>query len=428
MKVTGSKKMEDELRVRGEVISSSINAVAIADLKGNLAYANASFLKMWGYASGEVLGKPAAKFWHTEKKALEIIEALRKKGGWIGELTAVKKDGAHFDVQLSASMAKDNSGKPVCMVASFVDISAHKKAGEELLASEVKYRTLLEGLPQKIFLKDRNLVYVSCNRNYARDLKIKSDKISGKTDYDLFAKDLAEKYRTDDKKILASGRKLDIEERYIEKGREILVRTVKEPLKDTDGATIGVLGIFWDVTEEKKIRDEKEKLLHDLGERVKELDCLYGLSLIVEKPGISLERLFQEAVKIIPPAWQYPDITRARIVFENKEVKSPDFRTARWKQEADIIVHGKKAGIIEVIYVEKKLDVNGDPFLKEKRKLIDALAERFGRITEHKRTEEELKKKMRDLERFSKIAVDRELKMKELKARIKELEAKLREK
>ncbi|MGB2706081.1 MAG: PAS domain-containing protein [Candidatus Omnitrophota bacterium] len=136
--------------------------------------------------------------------------------------------------------------------------------------------------------------------------------------------------------------------------------------------------------------EEREKLLRDFGERVKELECLFTLSEIIEKPGISLEEIFQEVVKIIPPVWQYSDITRARIVFENKEFKSPDFRTAKWKQSADIIVHGKKAGIIEVIYVERKPDVNGGPFLKEERKLIAAFAERLGRIVERKKAEAEL--------------------------------------
>ncbi len=62
-----------------------------------------------------------------------------------------------------------------------------------------KSRVLLENLPQKIFHKDKNSVYVSCNNNYARDLKIQPDEIIGKTDYDFYTKELAEKYRADDK-------------------------------------------------------------------------------------------------------------------------------------------------------------------------------------------------------------------------------------
>jgi PAS domain S-box-containing protein len=63
---------------------------------------------------------------------------------------------------------------------------------EALRASESKYRTLLENLPQKIFLKDRNSVYVSCNENYARDLKIRPEDIVGKTDSDFYPRSLSE--------------------------------------------------------------------------------------------------------------------------------------------------------------------------------------------------------------------------------------------
>lgn len=117
---------------------------------------------------------------------------------------------------------------------------------------ENKYRTLLENLPQKIFQKDRDLVYVSCNENYARDLKIKPEEIIGKTDYEFFPKELAEKYRADDIRILTSGETEDIEEKYVQDGQEMWVHTVKTPIKDGKGNIKGVIGIFWDITEQKR--------------------------------------------------------------------------------------------------------------------------------------------------------------------------------
>ena len=82
------------------------------------------------------------------------------------------------------------------------EIAERKQAGESLRASQRKYRTLIEHLPQRIFLKDRNLVYVSCNDNYARDLNIAAAEIVGKTDYNFYPSDLAEQYRADDRRIL----------------------------------------------------------------------------------------------------------------------------------------------------------------------------------------------------------------------------------
>ena len=131
----------------------------------------------------------------------------------------------------------------------------HKLTIEILQASENKYRVLLENLPQKIFHKDKNSVYVSCNNNYAHDLKIQPDEIIGKTDYDFYNKELAEKYRADDKRIMESGKTEYIEEKYIQNGQEVVVQTAKTPLKDEKGNTIGILGIFWDITERRQIEE-----------------------------------------------------------------------------------------------------------------------------------------------------------------------------
>ncbi len=126
---------------------------------------------------------------------------------------------------------------------------------EKLLISENKYKVLIENLPQKIFHKDRNSVYVSCNENYANDLKIKPDEIVGKTDYDFYPKELAEKYRADDKRVMESGVTEYIEEKYIQNGQGVFVQTAKTPLKNEKGETIGILGIFWDITERRQIEE-----------------------------------------------------------------------------------------------------------------------------------------------------------------------------
>ncbi|TLD43491.1 MAG: Circadian input kinase A [Candidatus Jettenia ecosi] len=139
-----------------------------------------------------------------------------------------------------------------------VKIAEHKLFEEALRTSESKYRLLLENLPQKIFYKNKDSMYISCNENYAGDIRIKPYEIRGKTDYDFFPKALAEKYRADDKRIMESGKAEEIEEKYVKDGQEYIVHTVKTPVKDERGAIIGILGIFWDITE--KIAMEKEAI------------------------------------------------------------------------------------------------------------------------------------------------------------------------
>ncbi|HUL23526.1 MAG TPA: PAS domain S-box protein [Thermodesulfobacteriota bacterium] len=145
-----------------------------------------------------------------------------------------------------------------------------KQRREALWDSENNYRTLVENLPQKIFLKNKNSVYLSCNENYSHDLKIRPDEITGKTDYDFYPEELAEKYQADDKRIRESGKTEDIEERYIQDGKEVIVHTVKTPIIDAQGKIVGILGIFWDITERKHADDEFKKYRERLEELVEE--------------------------------------------------------------------------------------------------------------------------------------------------------------
>ncbi|MFH1547885.1 MAG: PAS domain S-box protein [Candidatus Omnitrophota bacterium] len=128
-----------------------------------------------------------------------------------------------------------------------------------LLDGDIKYKTLLENIPQKIFLKDINSVYVSCNRNLARGLKIKPEEIVGKTDYDFYPKDLSDQYRKDDRNIMQSGQIKEIEEKYTLDGQERFAHTVKAPVKDKEGNVVGIIGIFRDITERKKTERELEE-------------------------------------------------------------------------------------------------------------------------------------------------------------------------
>jgi PAS domain S-box-containing protein len=121
-----------------------------------------------------------------------------------------------------------------------------------------------------------------------------------------------------------------------------------------------------------------QKRTYDLGERVKELNCLYGISKLLEEQDISLEEIVQEIVNLIPPAWQYPEITCARLLLENHEVRTENFQETAWKQTSDILLKNEVHGIIEVFYLEEKPEYDGGPFLNEEQDLIDSIAQNLG--------------------------------------------------
>ena len=168
-------------------------------------------------------------------------------------------------------------GRPPLIGGMAIDITERRKTEEALRTSENKYRTLLENLPQKIFLKDNNSVYISCNDNLAKDLGIEPGEIVGKTDYDFFPTALAEKYRADDKRIMKSGLVEDIEEKYIQHGQEVIIHTVKTPVKDERGNTLGLLGIFRDITDLRQ-REQELALYREKMARAEQLASMGTLS------------------------------------------------------------------------------------------------------------------------------------------------------
>ncbi|GAI40628.1 unnamed protein product, partial [marine sediment metagenome] len=151
-----------------------------------------------------------------------------------------------------------------------------------------------------------------------------------------------------------------------------------------------------------ELEEEQKRLEQGLKERVKELQGLYGIANIAQKAGTTLDELYQEVVNFLPQSWQYPEITYARIIIDDKRFETENYRDTEWKQSADIKIGETKAGSVEVGYLEERPEIDEGPFLKEERLLIDGVAERLGRITERKQAEEELTKHREHLEELVK--------------------------
>jgi DNA-binding CsgD family transcriptional regulator len=127
-----------------------------------------------------------------------------------------------------------------------------------------------------------------------------------------------------------------------------------------------------------------------LRERIKELNCLYGISLLAERYSDSIDDLLRNLVNILPPSWQYPEITCARIVFKGKTYKSRGFKVTKWRQSSQILMYNEPVGDVEVLYLEESPPEDEGPFLKEERVLIDAVAEQIGKISMRIAAEQEL--------------------------------------
>ncbi len=134
----------------------------------------------------------------------------------------------------------------------------------------------------------------------------------------------------------------------------------------------------------ERIRAELKVADYKFRERVKELNCLYGISQLVEKPEVSFEEIVRGTLELIPPAWQFPEVTCARITYDNKLYKTENFKETEWKLTTQIEVN-EKLMEIEVYYLED------NPFLKEEINLINDIGKRLKIIIEHMEAEQKLK-------------------------------------
>jgi PAS domain S-box-containing protein len=137
--------------------------------------------------------------------------------------------------------------------------------------------------------------------------------------------------------------------------------------------------------------DQLQRTLHHLGERVKELTALHTTARLFQEEG-SVEQLLKKIVALIPPSWQYPEITAARIRFDQFTIATSNFQITPWVQSAKFMCQGEVPGIIEVVYLEDKPQAVEGPFLAEERNLLNSLAEMLKIHLDGKRSNEELRK------------------------------------
>jgi predicted nucleotidyltransferase len=126
-----------------------------------------------------------------------------------------------------------------------------------------------------------------------------------------------------------------------------------------------------------------DKLLESLQERAKELNCLYRIEELLNRPDAGINEVCREIIEAIPPGWQYPDICRAKILIDNDVYTVADFVESPWVISADIRVHERIIGTISIYYTEEMPVADDGPFLKEELKLVRTIADRLGHFILH---------------------------------------------
>ncbi len=274
-----SRANETQLRL-AEIIESIPDFVSYASPDGRILFMNEAYRKGLGIGPDEDVARMKIPdlhpVWACEVIMKEGIPAAEKHGAWYGETAIQSREGKEIPVRQVIVGHRPPTGEISYFSTVMHDISEEKASEQALRRSEATYRSLVENLPQKVFLKDPEGVYVSVNENYARDLGLTSEQMKGKNDYEFYPRELADKYRADDQRIIAGGVTEELDETYVRQGEERVVHTVKTPIKNEAGEVAGVLGLFWDITDrvraEEELQRHREKLEELVRERTAELE------------------------------------------------------------------------------------------------------------------------------------------------------------
>jgi len=162
--ITERKLSDDSLKVKEAAIASSISGIAISDLAARVTYVNDAFVQMSRFDNAaEVLDRSILDFVQDSTSIVPVIDAVTTQGYWLGEFLAQRKDGTTFQAQLAANRVNGDDGRPICLLASFLDLSERKRAELALRESEARFRAVIDASPVPMALNDEqaNITYLN---------------------------------------------------------------------------------------------------------------------------------------------------------------------------------------------------------------------------------------------------------------------------
>jgi PAS domain S-box-containing protein len=267
-------------------------------------------------------------------------------------------------------------------------------ATEALIEAEQRYRSLVETAPNVILFLDPDGLILEFNSEAERIYGCTRESVLGKNYLGLFiAEEDREKVLTDIRKVL-KGQKTRGFENYVQcaDGVERLLSWNVNRVLDEHCQARGIIAIGQDITDQHNAERQLRRLAHELQERIKELNCLYRFSELIEQHEPALEKIFQGTCELMQQSWQFAEVTCVRILWEDREFHTANFKASPWMQTSAINVRGEVVGRVELGYLEQRPPADEGPFLREERHLLEAVAHRLGRVVERLRAQTALQR------------------------------------
>lgn len=274
------KHIESELKRTREryrsIYENTLEGIFQTTLEGKYLTANPALARIYGYENAEELINTvtdiSSKLYVKPGRREEFVRLMR----WHQVVTnfesqIYRKDGVIIWISENVRAVRDPQGNFRFYEGTVEDITERKEAEVRLQDSETLYHSLVENLPQFIFRKDLMERFTFGNQRFCQMMGSPLEELIGRTDFDYFAPELAEKYQSDDRQVMETGETLEMIETVQAPGKEAMyVNVVKSPLIDAEGKVTGLQGIFWDITPrvkaEMRERQAKEELARSRSE------------------------------------------------------------------------------------------------------------------------------------------------------------------
>lgn len=262
MDITGRKLVERELEATNRrlqtLLETSIEGIATADTNESITYANGAFAETLGYSKEELLGMSLQKLMDAKEFEKVREQSTIRRTGKVSryELVMRRRDGEPRIVQVSASPLWDNQGEFVGSTGIFMDLTEQKKAEKVMQEMNAQLRSLVRAIPDVVFFKDvrgRNLIV---NQAFEKMVGLSEQEIAGKTDEQLLPADLAEQCKKSDEEVFNGVGPVLFEEQTTNRdGAPVFFETIKSPILNDKGETVGLVGVSRNVTQHKKAEE-----------------------------------------------------------------------------------------------------------------------------------------------------------------------------
>jgi len=263
--ISEQKAIEEALRIKDRAIETSIDAIAIADLGGTLNYVNPSFLRLWGITdSAHAIGRSVLEFWQMPDKANEVLQQVLSGKGWIGELRAKRTNGDLFDVEVAASAVTDSDGRPISLLAAFVDITDRKRAETAIRRSEEQLRNAqaLAHVGNWEIDLQRRMMWGSEEAHRIYGFEVMPVELPLERVQALVLP--AHRSRLDQalRDLLSGQAPYDVEFEIVRPstGERRFVHSKAELIRTSDGKPERIVGVLQDITERKRAEEERHAL------------------------------------------------------------------------------------------------------------------------------------------------------------------------